>query len=139
MENQLQDLIDKQQNEDKENEKKVEDCNHREKLIGDKYVKFPFDFVMAKRVESFHRLMREFVDALKQKLDKLEEFELDMRNWNGLFHMRDLKKELDKAFAQDGVMKLTTSAVQRLVSRVQQSAINSEEVKAGIRCSFLMD
>ena len=79
-----------------------------EKNIRTKNLKFPFDYIMALRVETFHRLLaNQFLSALKEKFDpEVEDFEMDMRNWNGSFKMGELKKMLDKEFAQEGAMRL---------------------------------
>lgn len=49
----------------------VEQVNEIERRIAEKFIKFPFDFVMLLRVERLHEEIKEFVTALLEKLDKL--------------------------------------------------------------------
>lgn len=57
---------------------------------------------MRHRVERFHRKIAKFIKEIKEKLSGLEEFELDLRNWNALFQMSEMKKMLVNEFAQEG-------------------------------------
>jgi Asp-tRNA(Asn)/Glu-tRNA(Gln) amidotransferase B subunit len=47
------------------------------------------------RVDEFHRKMVEFLSNLLIKLNTLQEYHIDLRNWHGNFSMSGLKKILD--------------------------------------------
>ena len=42
---------------------------------------------MALRVKAFHLLIINFMRKVQEELQKLDEIEIDLRNWNGLFQM----------------------------------------------------
>lgn len=50
---------------------------------------------MGLRVEEFHNKMTNFLIKLLEKMNQLQEYHIDMRNWNGMFSMGGLKKILD--------------------------------------------
>lgn len=58
-----------------------------------------------------------------------------MRNWNNLFQMKDLKKLLDKEFAQMGAMKLIGNAFSKVMSAAL-GQMNQED--HSIKMTFLM-
>jgi hypothetical protein len=41
-----------------------------------------------------------------------------LRNWNRLFQMGELKKNLDKEFSKSGDIKLVGGAISQIVSRI---------------------
>lgn len=82
---------------------------------------------MSERVRAFHRLIIAFVGDVQRNLENLEEFELDMRNWNGLFQMGDLKKLLDKEFAQMGALKLIGSAFNVFSALINKAGVEKDE------------
>lgn len=47
------------------------------------------------RVEEFHKNMTNFLSGLLQNLPHLQEYHIDFRNWNSMFGMANLKKNLD--------------------------------------------
>ena len=47
-------------------------------------------------LQNFHNDMESFLFALFEGMDEIEKFELDMRNWNSLLKMKELKKKLDQ-------------------------------------------
>ena len=47
-------------------------------------------------LQNFHNEMERFLFALFDGMDEIEKFELDMRNWNSLLKMKELKKKLDQ-------------------------------------------
>jgi hypothetical protein len=50
---------------------------------------------MQLRVDEFHKNMTVFLGGLLYKLPNIQEYHIDMRNWNGMFNMSGLKKQLD--------------------------------------------
>jgi len=135
----VDDEIEKQQDKEKEDQKEVEHINKLEKEINDNFIKFPFDHVMALRVKAFHLLIINFMRKVQEELQKLDEIEIDLRNWNTLFQMNELKKLLDKEFAQEGVMRLLSNAFSKVIPRGSQIAFNQQEGATNkLRCTFLM-
>ena len=59
-----------------------------------------------------------------------------MRNWNGMFKMGDLKKQLNKEFAQEGAMRLLSNAFSKVIPRGQQLEVGGDAPK--LKCTFLM-
>jgi hypothetical protein len=66
-----------------------------EEVVSKKLVKYPNEFTMQLRVDEFHKNMTVFLGGLLYKLPQIQEYHIDMRNWNGMFNMSSLKKQLD--------------------------------------------
>jgi hypothetical protein len=90
---------------------------------------------MSQRIQAFHRSIHSFVNEIVEKLGKLEEFELDMCNWNGNFQMGELKKMLTKGFSQGGV-KPTLNTASKILPKNLVPA-NDEETNK-LKCKFIM-
>jgi hypothetical protein len=73
----------------------LEEMERTEALVSQRLVKYPVEFVTNARVEEYHTRMTAFLSNLLVKLAILNEYHIDMRNWNGLFSMGGLKKILD--------------------------------------------
>lgn len=66
-----------------------------EEIVSQRLVKYPVEFIMGLRVEEFHSKMTAFLGNLLTKMTQLNEYHIDMRNWNGMLSMPGLKKILD--------------------------------------------
>lgn len=64
-------------------------------MVSQRLVKYPVEFVMGLRVEEFHAQMAKFVLNLLNKMTVVQDYHIDLRNWNGMFNMSGLKKLLD--------------------------------------------
>ena len=66
-----------------------------EEIVSKRLVKYPVEYVQGLRVEQFHGRMTSFFGNLLVKMIQLQDYHIDMRNWNSIFSMPGLKKTLD--------------------------------------------
>lgn len=73
----------------------LEEMKKNEEIVSQRLVKYPVEFITGRRVEEFHNKMTFFLINLLTKMSNIQEYHIDMRNWNGMFGMSGLKKILD--------------------------------------------
>lgn len=66
-----------------------------EENLSKRLVKYPKDLIVRLRVQQFHGKMIQFIQGLLNKLEEVQEYHIDMRNWHKIFDMTGLKKTLD--------------------------------------------
>ena len=81
--------------EKQDHEKRVITMKQCQETISKQAVKYPSEYIAQLKVEEFHKKMTEFLTTLLVKMQNINEYHIDFRNWNAKFGMAALKKSLD--------------------------------------------
>jgi len=113
--------------------------NEAEDIVSRKLVKYPNEYIAQLRVEDFHKNMTSFLGGLLTKLPHVQEYHIDLRNWNAMFGMPSLKKTLDTKVNSRQEFSLIRRSLGAASKSIGRSALEGgEEQTNGLKTIYTM-
>jgi hypothetical protein len=110
-----------------------------EEVVGKHYKKYPNEYITQLKVADFHKNMLNFLGGLLLRLPEVQEYHIDMRNWNSMFGMASLKKTLDtkKNAKQESSSIRNSLGMDKAMSRISMTEMDKAPA-AGLKTIYTM-